>query len=108
MTRLSEALQRAHALREQNRLGLQADAPACRLEEAPLPPLPPLPPLVDSEIAEMESPPRASEGMVRVAIFAAAGLILVLIFAWYFVASRETPPPAKPPSILKLEYELKK
>jgi len=105
VTRLSEALQRAHALREQNRLGLQADAPACRLEEAPLPPLPPL---VDSEIAEMESPPRANEGMVRVAIFAAAGLILVLLFAWYFVASRETPPPAKPPSVLKLEYQLKK
>ena len=103
MTRLSEALQRAHALREQNRLGLQADAPACRLEEAPLPPLPPL---VDDETPEME--PRANEGMVRVAIFAAAGLILVLIFAWYFVASRETPPPAKPPSVLKLEYQLKK
>ena len=105
MTRLSEALQRAHALREQNRLGLQADAPACRLEEAPLPPLPPL---VDDETPEMESPPRANEGMVRIAIFAAAGLILVLIFAWYFVASRETPPPAKPPSVLKLEYQLKK
>jgi len=101
MTRLTEALQRAAALREQNRLDLQADAPACRLEEAPLPPLPPL---VDTETPEMESP-RANEGMVRVAIFAVAGLILALLFGWYLVASRDTSKPAKPGG-MKLEYQI--
>ena len=45
--------------------------------------------------------------MVRVAIFAVAGLILALLFGWYLVASRDTPQPAKPAS-MKLDYQLKK
>jgi hypothetical protein len=105
VTRLIEALQRAHALREQNRMGLQADAPACRLDEAPLPAIAAFDPAL--ETVDLEPPPRASETRIRLAIFAVAGLILAILVGWYLLELQATTQPSKPDaSGLKLEQRL--
>ena len=104
MTRLTEALQRAHTLREQNRMGLQADAPACRLDEAPLPPIAAFDPAL--ETVDLDPPGRA-QTRVRFAIFAVAGLIFAVLVGWYLLEMRATGQPAKPDGAgLKLEQRL--
>jgi len=102
VSRLTDALQRAHAVREQNRIGLQADAPACRLEEAPLPPVAAFDPAL--ETGDLDAAHDHSRH-VRRAIFAAAGVLLAILIAWYLFEAREQPQPAKSQG-LKLEQEL--
>ena len=107
MTKLTQALQRAHAVREQNRMGLQADAPACRLEEAPLPAIAAFDPAL--ETVDLEPRPRAAEARVRLAIFSVAGAILALLVGWYLLEMQATTQPAKPEAAgagLKLEQRL--
>lgn len=105
MTRLTEALQRAHSLREQNRMGLQADAPACRLDEAPLPAIAAFDPAL--ETVDLEAQPRPAETRVRLAIFAVAGLILAILVGWYLLEVQATTQPPKPEGAgLKLEQRL--
>ncbi len=102
MTRLTDALQRAHEVREQNRMGLQADAPACRLEEAPPPPVAGLDPMLETgDLGAVHDQSRP----VRRAIFAVAGLVLAVLVAWYLLETREQPQPPKPPG-LKLEQQI--
>ena len=103
MTRLDTALQRAHELREQKRMGLNADAPACRLDEAPLPPIAAHDPaLVTVDL----DPPRAAS-RVRMAIFTAAAVVLAALAGWYMLEAPDTPAPAgKASSGLKLEQRL--
>ena len=103
MSRLLDALQRAHAVREQNRMGLRADAPACRLEEAPLPPVAAFDPAL--ETGDLDRPRVRHEAKVRAAIFTAAGLALAILIGWYLLEARE-PPPQPKPSVLKLEQQL--
>ena len=102
MSRLTDALQRAHAVREQNRVGLQADAPACRLEEAPLPPVAALDPALETGDLDVV---HDNSRHVRRAIFGAAGVVLAILVAWYLIEARDQPQPAKPQG-LKLEQEI--
>ena len=103
MTRLDAALQRAHALREQKRMGLNADAPACRLDEAPLPPIA----AHDPALVTVDLDPPRAPSRVRRAIFTAAALALAMLVGWYVLEANETPQPsAKPSSGLKLEQRL--
>ena len=104
MTRLDHALQRAHEVREQKRMGLNADAPACRLDEAPLPPIAAPDPALAS--VDLDAPSAAPQRM-RTAIFTAAALILAALVGWYLLEARETTAPGdKPASGLKLEQRL--
>ena len=103
MTRLDNALQRAHALREQKRMGLNADAPACRLDEAPLPPIAAHDPALAT--VDLDPPPQSSR--VRMAIFTAAAIVLAVLVGWYLLEAREaTQRDDKPSSGLKLEQRL--
>ena len=103
MTRLDDALQRAHALREEKRMGLNAEAPACRLDEAPLPPIA----AYDPALVTVDLEPPRQAAPVRMAIFTAAAVILAILVGWYLFELREAPQPsAKPSSGLKLEQRL--